>query len=237
MKFWPMCSEKIPSETAKFYNDCSLNLTEYQKKLERLTSPTTTPATVPPYPRVDEPQKYDTFAFRAIWLLTSFVLQRSRRKNSTKIQFAVKAYAHETANENIIFVLDDTLFGDGEDGFLVTTENIYGHNMGEKTFVVSWHEVQTFTPTVKKLNQRIAINGGREICLSGYSQGELNALVELLKAIKANRDGQTFVAPKKLRRRVKKLGKMSSQPRNLPTILRLLRSLLRHRKMILAELT
>ena len=209
MKFCPMCGEKIPSETSKFCMGCGLNLVDYRKKLEYLSasespdknnSSRETAASgksATPCSRVDEPQDMTRSLFERFGYLPHLYFNVSGEKNSTKIQSAVKAYAHKAANENIIFVLDDTLFGGGEDGFLVTTENIYVHNMYEKAFVVSWHEVQTFAPTVKKLNQRIAINGGREICLSGYSQGELNTLVELLDAIKTNRGGQTFVAPKK----------------------------------------
>lgn len=209
MKFCPICGEKIPSATSKFCMGCGLNLVDYRKKLEYLSaseSPdknnssrktTASGKSATPCSRVDEPQDMTRSLFERFGYLPHLYFNVSGEKNSTKIQSAVKAYAHKAANENIIFVMDDTLFGGGEDGFLVTTENIYVHNMYEKAFVVSWHEVQTFTPTVNKLNQRIAINGGREICLSGYSQGELNSLVELLDAIKANRGGQTFVAPKK----------------------------------------
>lgn len=210
MKFCPMCGEKIPSETSKFCMGCGLNLVAYRKKLEHLSASepldknnssretkTASGKSVPPRPRVDEPQDMTRSLFERFGYLPHLYFNVSGEKNSMKVNSAVKAYAHDAANENIIFVLDDTLFGGGEDGFLVTTENIYVHNMGEKAFVVSWHEVQTFAPTVKKLNQRIAINGGREICLSGYSQGELNTLVELLDAIKANRGGQMSVTPKK----------------------------------------
>lgn len=130
MKFCPMCGEKIPSETSKFCMGCGLNLVDYRKKLEHLSASepldknnssretkTASGKSAPPRPRVDEPQDMTRSLFERFGYLPHLYFNVSGEKNSMKVNSAVKAYAHDAANENIIFVLDDTLFGGGEDGF------------------------------------------------------------------------------------------------------------------------
>ena len=213
MKFCPMCGQKvIPS--SKFCNGCGLNLVEYRQKLERLAKSETltennllreasiialknSAETTSTRPQVNESQEFVSSLYERFGSLRQVYFNVSGGKNLLKIKSAIKAYALKAANEQVIFVLDDTFFGGGEDGFLVTTENIYVHNMDAKAFVVPWYEIQTFEPKFKQLGQRISINGEQEIFLSGYSQVELNTLFELLDEIKAAFGGQVSVAPKK----------------------------------------
>lgn len=207
-----MCGKKIPSADAKFCMGCGLNLVEYRQKLERLAKNETPPKTTlsretnaapkksaettSTCSQVNEPQDLVHSLYERFGYLRQVYFNVSGKKNSTKIQSAVNAYASKAANEQIIFVLDDTLFGGGEDGFLVTTENIYVHNISAKAFVVPWREVQTFDHTFNPSSQCISINGGQKILLSGYSQVELKTLIELLYELKTALGGQSV--PKKI---------------------------------------
>ena len=49
-------------------------------------------------------------------------------KGNEKIVSAMKNYAPEAMDELIICVFDDTFFGGGDDGFLITDEALYFHN-------------------------------------------------------------------------------------------------------------
>ena len=79
-------------------------------------------------PYVISPQQIQSFRerlYKAYGDLSGVYFAHTNEKASTKINGAINAFAQKARNENVIFVLDTTLFGSATNGLLVTDKNIY----------------------------------------------------------------------------------------------------------------
>ena len=105
-------------------------------------------------------------------------------KGIKKIENAVAEYAPEAKNETVIFVFDDTLFGSGKDGFLVTNKAIYIHNAFKDSQSILWKDVKIFELNKVKSSYEIWINGNIFAQMTAYRDEDAKKLLELMKNIK-----------------------------------------------------
>ena len=208
IKFCPMCGSKV-IVGSKFCNGCGLNLTDYQKKLDRLAAsekspppragnivnaPTELPATSARQQKGSVPdfnlQEYIRSLGDKYGDLQKVYFNVEDAKSKTKIQAAQRAYAGDAKKENVIFVFDDTVFGAADDGFLVTDKNIYVHNMDEAALKISLAEINSCSIKKTLFNRRIVLNGNAEIQLTGYDRPAAEKMRDLFKEIRATFCGQ-----------------------------------------------
>jgi hypothetical protein len=72
------------------------------------------------------------------------------------------------ADEPIAVLFDDTLFGAGDDGFVVTPARICWRNFGEEPNMLPWQEVVTVDVAEPVLNgKRIKTTSGKQATLTG----------------------------------------------------------------------
>ena len=208
IKFCPMCGSKV-IVGSKFCNGCGLNLTDYQKKLDRLAAsekspppragnivnaPTELPATSARQQKDSVPdfnlQEYIRSLGDKYGDLQKVYFNVEDAKSKTKIQAAQRAYAGDAKKENVIFVFDDTVFGAADDGFLVTDKNIYVHNMDEAALKISLAEINSCSIKKTLFNRRIVLNNNAEIQLTGYDRPAAEKMRDLFKEIRATFCGQ-----------------------------------------------
>lgn len=206
IKFCPMCGTKI-SEQSKFCLNCGLNLSDYQQKLDRLVKQKT------PADNSNTKQNVltinsDKIVNRQSFNVQDFILRLAEKygslnkvyfniqnqRNLTKIQAAKNAYARGVKNENVIFVLDDTVFGGADDGFLVTDKKIYIHNIGQDLVEIQHNQIESFTVRKVFFDRHVLINENIEISITGYNQLEVETMIVLLNEIKSTCAKQTPVS-------------------------------------------
>ena len=87
--------------------------------------------------------------------LKKFALADSNQK---KTLVAVNTYAKNCIGEEILVVYDDTLFGNGKAGFLLTNKKLYIHNSFEDPVEIDLSSIVSIIPNPKEANSFITIN-------------------------------------------------------------------------------
>lgn len=79
-------------------------------------------------------------------------------KNPKKILAAVKAYAKNCAGENALLMYDDSTFGNGKVGMLLTNKKMYVGNSFETPVEIELSSIRAISATPKSLNSFIMVN-------------------------------------------------------------------------------
>ncbi len=108
-------------------------------------------------------------------------------KGQRKISNAIRSYAFGVEKSDIIFCYDDTVFGGAEDGFLVTTKDVYVHNFTEDAAHISLAKITNIQTEFNSASTNIILQSSTKkvsIHITGTNKSEINQLVSLLKDIR-----------------------------------------------------
>jgi len=99
-----------------------------------------------------------------------------------RLENAIKSYALAIGNdETIIFLFDDTFFGSGKDGFILTAKCLYYRNYMEKASSVGVADIIDMDIKSVKLNQKVIVKtSARELEVSITSAPDKKALFNVL---------------------------------------------------------
>lgn len=93
-----------------------------------------------------------------------------------KLQYALNSYGSGISQEDVIILVDDTLFGSGKDGILITDNSIYIKIFSESLRVYKWCEIESIR--IEKRN--IYINGLHSGALVQTSEKDLGNFFEII---------------------------------------------------------
>ena len=79
-------------------------------------------------------------------------------ENPKKVLAAVNAYAKNCKGEEILALYDDSAFGNGKVGFLLTNKKLYVCNTLEKPQEIELSKIEVISATTKKMNSFISVN-------------------------------------------------------------------------------
>ena len=79
-------------------------------------------------------------------------------ENPKKVLAAVNAYAKNCKGEEILALYDDSAFGNGKVGFLLTNKKLYVCNTFEKPQEIELSKIEIISATPKKMNSFISVN-------------------------------------------------------------------------------
>ena len=79
-------------------------------------------------------------------------------ENPKKVLAAVNAYAKNCKGEEILALYDDSSFGNGKVGFLLTNKKLYVCNTLEKPQEIELSKIEVISATTKKMNSFISVN-------------------------------------------------------------------------------
>lgn len=79
-------------------------------------------------------------------------------ENPKKVLAAVNAYAKNCKGEEILALYDDSSFGNGKVGFLLTNKKLYICNSFEKPQEIELDSIKEINANPKKLNPFITVN-------------------------------------------------------------------------------
>ena len=82
-------------------------------------------------------------------------------ENPKKVLAAVNAYAKNCKGEEILALYDDSAFGNGKVGFLLTNKKLYVCNTFEKPQEIELSKIEVISATTKKMNSFISVNNIR----------------------------------------------------------------------------
>nr|WP_318718929.1 hypothetical protein [uncultured Treponema sp.] len=82
-------------------------------------------------------------------------------ENPKKVLAAVNAYAKNCKGEEILALYDDSAFGNGKVGFLLTNKKLYVCNTLEKPQEIELSKIEVISATPKKMNSFISVNNIR----------------------------------------------------------------------------
>ena len=82
-------------------------------------------------------------------------------ENPKKVLAAVNAYAKNCKGEEILALYDDSSFGNGKVGFLLTNKMLYVCNTFEKPQEIELSKIEVISATTKKMNSFISVNNIR----------------------------------------------------------------------------
>ena len=82
-------------------------------------------------------------------------------ENPKKVLAAVNAYAKNCKGEEILALYDDSAFGNGKVGFLLTNKKLYVCNTLEKPQEIELSKIEVISATKKKMNSFISVNNIR----------------------------------------------------------------------------
>ncbi len=151
-----------------------------------VVSPTALETTVP-LPSVPNPEPL-TGADKTV---TDIVLSYSKRINDDNIFFApyipasklanaIKTFARGVSESEALVLLDDTVFGSGKDGILITAKTVYLHEMLEHPQQRSFSEICSISIDEKKYVQ---INDVKMIKLICPAKPAMVCFIEMIREI------------------------------------------------------
>lgn len=100
-----------------------------------------------------------------------------------KISNVIGSYAAGAHSETILMVYDNTIFGSSKDGFAITTDTIYIHNMSEKNSSIKLQEISSVRLKCGKFKYKVHINDNIIISLDVEAANISSSVIEVLEAI------------------------------------------------------
>lgn len=101
-----------------------------------------------------------------------------------KLTNALKAYANVAADEEILVLIDNTVFGSAKDGALLTTRKIYAHDIGESSHDMDISRMQTLL-FVEGLTSKLYINDIKFLEINMPEKRQIHLFTDMLKEIAA----------------------------------------------------
>ncbi len=127
------------------------------------------------------------FELKATTKTCLFISPNVNLKKFTNFKINMDIGENDTDSVCLLYY-DDTLFGSGDDGFMLTKNAFSWHNMGMKSNSIKWKEISAFTIGSKKSKMIIkAINDTEytiEIICLPFADQFVNAFNALLKILK-----------------------------------------------------
>jgi len=138
-----------------------------------------------------------------------------------KLSRALATYAHGVKPDDVILLIDDTLFGGAKEGLLVTADHIYGHDIAEEPVLATLATAHNIHISPAVLCRKFMVNGDVFIELSQPEKNIDDELVAFLKALQAAAAGAPEVrttpsSPKSKLSKAMKSGKKPKVTRGLP---------------------
>lgn len=115
-----------------------------------------------------------------------------------KSQGAISAYAQAVTPDQILVLVDDTVFGSATDGFLLTQDAVYARNMGENPRKLPLVDIETVAFNSGRLGRSISINDSFLLRLNMPGNEALQRLaqfIEQLAGLKKSSPSQAVAAP------------------------------------------
>jgi len=107
-----------------------------------------------------------------------------------KLSNAIEAYAQTAKKQDVLLLVDDTVFGSAKDGFLVTSTAIYAHQMGVGPRHISFDEISSVSAEKQKFGVELRVNGLRLLVIS-TAQKNIDAIAAVLNAYAINLKGSS----------------------------------------------
>lgn len=96
-----------------------------------------------------------------------------------KLMNAVKEYAKDVSPSDVLLLVDDTLFGNAKNGFLITPTSIYFHQMGMTPQCITLNSITSVALDKQKSVTNLLVNGVKVQSI-GVSQESIAPIVEIL---------------------------------------------------------
>ena len=103
------------------------------------------------------------------------------KKFQKKLNAAIKSYAELKTDEVALIVCDSTLFGGGDEGFLITSRGVHSKSAFHKKSFISYFDNNL---SVSQNEKRVVLNGAVELDTGFFSAEEKNSLENLIKDCK-----------------------------------------------------
>jgi hypothetical protein len=102
-----------------------------------------------------------------------------------KIRNAIKSYAPDVNENDVLFLLDTTVFGSAKNGLLLTSDTLYAHPLLGKTTKVSFKDIDTITLEETEYESwEVHINDPQNPSVADIKGQEAQLFAQLLKEVK-----------------------------------------------------
>lgn len=98
-----------------------------------------------------------------------------------KLINAIQAYANGVSQENVLLLLDDTVFGSAKEGLLMTTDAIYGHQLGLKPVKVNYSNIKSSDSENERLGCYLRLNELRFVMIAAVDKQVVAKLASLIE--------------------------------------------------------
>jgi len=99
-----------------------------------------------------------------------------------KLENALKHYAKDVVENEVLALFDDTVFGSAKDGMLVTLDGLYARNMLEKAEIAFVWDIKNIEYRATGMtSQGIYVNGERFFQATQHNANAMYAFVELFR--------------------------------------------------------
>ncbi len=95
-----------------------------------------------------------------------------------KLKNALEVYAGDAVFEEVLVLIDSTVFGSAKEGALITTQKLYAHNLWDNPLKFSWKEVESIV--ILEDEEKVQIN---QINFLNTIFPEMNAMKLLVRML------------------------------------------------------
>jgi hypothetical protein len=96
-----------------------------------------------------------------------------------KAEGAIEGYACSLVYEDIVALVDDTVFGKADDGLIVSRKGLFAHEFGEPVRYMPGADLKA----VKPAGDKLLVNGAEFVELTTVASKSMAALAELIAAL------------------------------------------------------
>lgn len=98
-----------------------------------------------------------------------------------KLANAIQAYANGVSQDEVILLLDDTVFGSAKEGLLITSDAIYGHQLGLKPVKVNYSNINSSDSENERLGCYLRLNELRFVMIATVDKQVVSKLASLIE--------------------------------------------------------
>ena len=103
-----------------------------------------------------------------------------------KVRNAIKSYAPDASESEVLFLLDSTVFGSAKDGLFLTSDALYAHPFLGKATKVSFKDIETITLEETEYESwTVHINNPQNPSIADIRGQEAQLFAQMLKDLKA----------------------------------------------------
>lgn len=100
-----------------------------------------------------------------------------------KIKNAIEKYATSAKKEDVIFLLDETVFGKADEGILMTPETLYAYQAFEGIKKIKINQIENIFITEGMISCTLHINDNKIIAPTQTSKSAMRLIGEMLREI------------------------------------------------------